>query len=270
MSSEALTPISETYFRSERIRINLPFPSWVDVENIGIDLPKTVRLMNIGGINHLKLAGETNEERTTTMPMGVGLNPDGSRLAGMGIAQEKVKSFSLETEVGKRRHTFRNSEWAAATIHLNLEEVQRKIDEKKGDLRKAETWTPHINEVLRSGIRKAGTEHLLTRFTSFQKFFIFLSSNNTFLSASQLSIIDILVRNQPKIPDAETLIFDLSFNFIIWTMLESALRGRDIGKGTGYRISLFPGYEIDRAAILQVMSRTNKLVAPISPKKQDI
>jgi hypothetical protein len=225
--------------------------------------------MNLGGINHLKLAGETDNGRTTTMPMGVGLNPDGSRLAGMGIAQEKVKSFSLETEVGKYRPSFKNSEWAAATIHLNLEEVQRKIDEKRGDLRKAETWAPHINEALRSGIRKAGTEHLLTGFTSWQKFFIFLVDfNNTLLTASHLSIVDLIARNQPKIPDAGTLILGLSFNFILWTMLESAFHGRDIGTGTGYRISLLPGYEIDRAAILQVMSRTNKLITPISSNRK--
>jgi hypothetical protein len=150
-----------------------------------------------------------------------------------------------------------------------LEEVQRKIDEKKGDLRKAETWAPHINEVLRSGIRKAGTEHLLTGFTTWQKFFGFwVDVNSTILVASHLSIVDLIARRQPITPNAGTFILALSFNFLLWTMVESALRGSDTGKGTGYRVSLLPGYEIDRAAILQVMSRTNKLVAPISTKKQ--
>ena len=123
MSAEVLTPLPEVYHQSERVRLNIPFPSWVDTDNMGINLLKTERLMNIGGIKHVRVVGDVNGERAVSMPISVGVAPDGSRYAGMVGAKETTKSLSLESKVEGKRSSFRNSEWTSATIHLNLEEI---------------------------------------------------------------------------------------------------------------------------------------------------
>ena len=85
--------------------------------------------------------------------------------------------------------------------------------------------------------------------------------------ASNLSITDILARRQPTIPTASNLFVYTSISFILWSTVETFLYGRENKSGSGWRLSIFPGYEIDRAAVLQVLSRTNKLVKPITSKK---
>lgn len=268
MSSEVLTPISEIAYRSKRVRMHVPFPSWVDTENIGINLLKTERLMNLGGIKHIRVVGDVIGERTSSMPVSIGTAPDGSQYAGMGGAKEKTKSLSLDSGVEGDRHVFRNSEWTASVMHFNIEEIQRRIEEKKGNLRKADSWAPYLDSTLRWGIRKAGTEHLLTHFTTLQKAFshFYININTGILHASNLSIEHIIARSQPRIPSLGTLLFLYTVNFIVWTGLSSFVRGIEDKSGKGYRLSIFPGYEIDRAAVLQVLSRTNKLVKTISSK----
>jgi len=267
MSAEVLTSLPEVYYRSERVRMQIPFPSWVDTEKMGVNLLKTERLMNIGGIKHIRVVGDVNGERTVSMPVSLGIAPDGSQYAGMIGAKETTKSLSLESKAEGGRLTFRNAEWTTAVVHLNLEEIQRQIDEKKGNLRKADSWIPYLDSALRWGIRKAGTEHLLSHFTTWQKVFIFwVNINSGVLQASKIGVFDIIARLQPHAPSLEYLLINYSLNFVIWTGLESFLYGFEDKSGKGYRLSIFPGYEIDRATILQVLSRTNKLVKPITSK----
>lgn len=269
MNAEILTPLSKVHYESERVRIHMPFPSWVDTELMGINLLKTERLMNIGGIKNIRLVGDVNGEHTDTMPVSVGVASDGSQYAGMAGAKEAVKSHSLEmSKIGGSRPSFRNSEWTSATVHVNLEEIQRQIEEKKGNLRKSESWVPYLDSALRWGIRKAGSEHLLTHFTGWQQIFsAYININSGILEASNLSITDIMARAKPHMPSLENLFVPYAINFVVWTALESVLKGVESKSGTGYRISMLPGYEIDRAAVLQVLSRTSKLVKPMTPQK---
>lgn len=266
MSLEAkLTPISRVHEESDRIRVAIPFPSWVESHRIGMDVSRTERLMNWGGISSLQVIGDPDGQRTAVMPITVGSTRSGARFAGMGAAKESTSLESLQSNMdGNHRWAFRNAEWTSTKITLNLPEMQRMIDEKKGSLRKPESWTPNIDKALRRGIRKSGTEHLLTHFTPSQVLLnLWINVNNSLLSSAHLSIYDFLARAQPRVPDIRSLIFDTVFNFTFWSTMESFRYGIDTGKGTGYRISLFPGWEIDRAAGLQVLSRTQKLVRPI-------
>ncbi len=267
MNAEILTPLPEVHYRSQRIRVHIPFPSWVDTNNMGINLTSTERLMNIGGIKHVRIVGDVNGERTSSMPASLGVAPDGSQYAGMAGAKETVKLNSLESQGDNRHYILKNAEWASTTVQINLEEVQRQIAEKKGNLRRADSWVPYLDRTLRWGIRKAGSEHLLTHFTRYQKIMFFLVNiHNNLLMASSLSIFDLLTRKQPVIPTAGDLLTWTCFNMIIWPILESITYGLERG-GSGYRLSIFPGYEIDRALVLQVLSRTNKLVKTIPPQK---
>jgi hypothetical protein len=267
MSAEYLTSLPEVCYRSERVRLDIPFPSWVETENIGVNLPKTERLMNIGGIKHLRVVGEVNGERTVSMPQSIGVAPDGSKYAGMLGAKEASKSMSLESNIQKTGMIFRNAEWTSTVLHLNLEEIQRQIEEKKGNLRKADSWTPHLDNALRQGVRQAGNEYLLTHFSGIQKFFIIWS--NLSIAFGSSTILGTVTESKPIIPAVVSLSFNVMLSFALWTLAESFFYGRENGKeGSGYRVSLFPGYEIDRAAILQVLSRTNKLVKPITPKNK--
>ena len=265
MNTETLTPLPEIYFRSPRIRVNLPFPSWVETDNVGINIPRTERLMNLGGIRHIRFVGDVDGEHTTAVPVSVGLNTDGSQIAGMGSLRESVKMQTLEQDgAPSHRSSFRNSEWTSATIRINLNEIQRQIHDQNKNLRNAASWTPYLDKSLRWGIRKAGNEHLLTNFTARQKIMLFLINiHNNLLFSCNLSIPDILARDVPTLPNPGIILLCTGFNLFFWALPERMLRGKDDGSGSGYRFSSFPGYEIDRAAVLQVLSRTKRVVAPI-------
>ena len=268
MNTETLTPLSDVYHRSQRLRVDIPFPSWVETEQIGINLPKTERLMNVGGMKHVRIVGETNGEKTIAMPTGIGIAPDGSRYAGMMGAKESAKTLSLESSLNPKRPILKNAEWTSTTIRLNLEEIQRQIEDKRMNLRKADSWTPYLDGALRWGIRKAGSEHLLTNFTWSQKcFFFFVNIHNTVLLSSNLDILSILEKIPPKIPHVTEILFWTGVNAVFVSLFEPIIFGREDKTGSGYRISLIPGYEIDRAVVLQVLSRTNKLVKTI-PSQQ--
>ena len=266
MNAETLTPMSEIYFMSSRIRVTLPFPSWVETDKVGVNIPRTERLMNLGGIRHIRFVGDVDGEHTSAVPVSVGLNTDGSQIAGMGSLRESVKMQTLERDgAPDRRASFRNAEWTSATIRVNLNEIQRRIHDQNKNLRNAASWTPYLDKSLRWGIRKAGSEHVLTNFTAPQKIMSFLINiHNNLLMSTNLTIHDILSKHVPTLPNPGYLLFCTAANFALFSMLESVLHGKDDGSGSGYRLSLFPGYEIDRAAVLQVLSRTKRVVAPIT------
>ena len=106
MSHEAfLTPISQVHNESDRIRVAIPFPEWVQTRGIGMDVKRTERLINWGGISTLRLVGDTEGQRTTVMPISVGSTRDGSRFAGMGAAKESTEMQSMQNRLDRHHRS---------------------------------------------------------------------------------------------------------------------------------------------------------------------
>lgn len=258
MNHEVLTPITEAYRNSERIRFNVPLPGWVDTDKIGINIFKTERLMHMGGIKKLLIAKSANDDETTSMPVTLGIAPDGSAYAGRVGAKEKTPAFESESEGANRSFVTQNHSWTNLKISLNLHEIESRLLKSNANLRQAESWTKPLDEIVRTGIRQAGTKHLLT-LNPAQKFWALFIN----LSSPLIDLPRYVSMGDPQ-KIALQIARSVAINFLIWSIMQKGF-GLLIDPKYYYRISLFPGYEIDRALILQLMARSIPLIAPIKP-----
>lgn len=211
-----LVPIDEIWWREpHRVRFNIPFPEWVEDENIGVDLERTQRLMNLGGIRFTWVEALKNGDRTVSMPTTVGMAPDGSAYAGKMAASERVPTYEYDQYTGDSYVLLKNALWTNIKISLNLEEIKDRITDKGRNLKEAESWTPHIDKALREGIRKGGTNHLLKGHDRNRLLVaLFVNVYSSLMDAADISLFDAILRNKPHIPTAGELIYSFGFAFV--------------------------------------------------------
>lgn len=265
-NKDRLTPISDVWWKSNRMKLNIPFPPWVEDESIGVDLERTKRLMNLGGIRFTRVDLLKDGDKTASMPTTVGIAPDGSAYAGKIAASERVPTYEYDQYADDSRVLLQNALWTNLQISLNLEEMKDRITDGGNNVREAESWTPHLDTALREGIRKGGTNHLLRGHNKLSVFMaLYINVHNILMDAANINLFDVLAGSKPKIPTAGDLLIETGIEFVVWSLIASLLiYGKENKKeGSGYRISLFPGYEIDRAVVLQLLSRTLPLVETI-------
>ncbi|OGG08453.1 hypothetical protein A2154_04740 [Candidatus Gottesmanbacteria bacterium RBG_16_43_7] len=84
-----------------------------------------------------------------------------------------------------------------------------------------------------------------------------------------MSVIDIATNGVHPDFDLGELLLDIGVNYYIWMALYKFILKHDYDPiaGRGYRMTLFPGYEVDRAIILQAMTRTKTYVDLIDNKR---
>lgn len=249
-TEQRLIPINQVYRQTDRVNFNIPFPTWLETDRIGVDLRRTLGLMTLGGIRSLTMTqAKTDEENSVSMPVIVGINTDGSALAGKAKAARKTlyhSGLSLQREF----FPLHNCMWTNLGIRLNTDQIQKEITSASNNLRQPDSWTPYLDRVLRESIRKGGTHHLLKGHTVFRAFFA-LINNSLYLSALR----------DPKV------ILGVYFGwFAMGLFLELRTKELSSSAGCRYRATIIPGYEIDRAALLQVLSRTMILVKAIKPE----
>lgn len=66
-----------------KVRVDLPLPSHINQEEIGIHLGRVKTLCRLGGIAHLRVTGHTGDETLTAVPTMVGFNSQGGGYAGL-------------------------------------------------------------------------------------------------------------------------------------------------------------------------------------------
>lgn len=252
-----------------RVRFNVSLPEWLESERIGIDLRRTQRLMNLGGISHVRVGLLKDPENSVVIPTVVGIAPDGSAYAGKLSAKTKVQYYGCNQSDTRGKPLIQNASWVDLDILVDMEAMKNRIGDREQELRAPESWTPHFDRALKEGIRKTGTKHLLkghTGLTTLTAIYInlfdgVLSSAN----ANYINPIDGLIRGSytPYKPTPTTLAAAFSTNFIFYNLVGVAYSNGKVRDGAGYRVSLFPGYEIDRALALQILGRTSTLVKPM-------
>lgn len=152
MSKEHIVPIQEA--ATERINARkLQLPPYLNGK-IGIDLEKTTRLMNIGGISHVFIENKAEDERS--VPQIVGFDEQGT--AYSGYAKSKTRNASgLETHDLQQGINTKGLEWRAMRIALDIEVITAGITQKEeGSLHLAEAWIKPLNSEVRNNIRKEG------------------------------------------------------------------------------------------------------------------
>lgn len=258
-----LTPIDQTWMESLRTYFDIPFPSWVESKKVGVDVGRLVKLMQLGGINNLEVgkSKENNDSAQTNFTI-VGISPDGSAYAGRSRTKKK-ELFLSEVSDEPGSTMFHNLDWIDLGIRLDMKTLQKSMLDDKKSLKDVSTWTAYLDNVIRKGVREAGTKHLLKGHTKLQSIFTFLLYfNNVALASVNMSLGDVMLRRVPQSLDIERLAFSTTFNMLWWTLWFTATSKME-RSGAGYRLSIFPGYEIDRALALQVLSRSRKVIREI-------
>lgn len=198
------------------------------------------------------------------MPTVTGVGPDGSFYAGKISATKKVPAYEYDQHADESLTFFQYALWTSLKISLKLYEIQQRITEKGESLRSSESWAPHLDKALRGGIREAGTNHLLKGHKGFRLFnALFINVHSNLMDAAGVSLFDAISGNfDPHIPTASELAFEAGFTFVWWTLYAKFVDHKERKQEKGYRLSLLPGYEIDRAVALQLLSRTLPLIKP--------
>lgn len=147
MSKEHLVPIAEV--QTQRINArNLHLPPYLNGK-IGIDLEKTARLMNIGGISHVLLASKEEDERP--VPQVVGFDAQGT--AYSGYAKLKTQSVS-EAVHNLRPADSKGQEWRDVRIALDTQLIAQNITHKRGGVASVNNWVKPLNREIRNTIRR--------------------------------------------------------------------------------------------------------------------
>lgn len=153
MSKEHIVPIQEA--ATERIIAkNLQLPPYLNGK-IGIDLEKTTRLMNIGGISHVFI--ENREEDEQSVPQIVGFDGQGNAYSGYTKSKTRNESELETRDFGPDRFYTKGQEWRAMRIALDIKVITEGITRKEeGSLHLAEAWVKPLNSEVRDNIRKEG------------------------------------------------------------------------------------------------------------------
>ncbi len=156
MSKEHLVPIAEA--QTDRINArNLHLPPYLN-GRIGLDLEKTTRLMNIGGISHVLLESKEEDERPA--PQIVGFDAQGT--AYSGYAKLKTQSASEIEERGLKSGSPKSEEWRAMKIALDTQLIAQDIMAKKGEVGSVSNWIKPLNREIRNDILKESVSFSLS------------------------------------------------------------------------------------------------------------
>jgi len=256
--------LEHAFLYSPRIKSNLNLPNWVNTDEIAIDIDRTLFLMSLGGISSMKIVGKTGMETTESMPIIVGIGQDGSTLGGRISASTKIEKFTNESLLGKRRPFqgfLQNSVWTNLLIQLNLDEISNSIRYDSKSLKKSSSWIPHIDKAVRTSIINSGINHLLRGHDNLRKFgALLVAGDGILLDRFGISIINLFSGDfNFKIPNLQEVAFEIAFTSISWAIAYSMLYGPE-KNGSGYRFSLIPGWEADRAILLQILGRVLPLI----------
>lgn len=238
------TPLPDA--RTDRVTFNIPLPSYVPVEQLGVNLLRIEKMMDWGGIERLTVTGKSGET-SVSVPVAVGMNKDGSLTAGKSSSLIKVEPYKVVGSHDLPDSRYRNSQWNSCLIILNLSEIVQRINLANKSVRSLPPWADHLDEHVRKAIRRTGTTHMLTGLTRSQKI--------TALTANFHKILPVLASMETSPTSLVTTKAIGVALFYYLLIIGGGKAAAALGQSDPYRMTLFPGYEIDRAAVFQLLTR---------------
>jgi hypothetical protein len=269
-----LVPISQVRNATKRVSLKIPFPDWFNQEQVVINVRRSERLMNLGGIRQARVTVQKNGGTSVSIPIVESVNSDGSANASWALATRRAPTYSWDqAQEEDGLHMFQNSVWTNVNIKLNCEEMERRIVDSGENFREPRPVAHQLDEALRGGLREAGTKHLLAGHNLFRASSALAANiEGVLLNAAGTGIYRIAAGtanfHSPSL-------FELGVTFTLintFGLCASALlNGLENKKGQGHRWSLFfLGCEVDRAALLQGLTRTLPLIEPIEKERAPI
>ncbi|OGH11020.1 MAG: hypothetical protein A3B38_02405 [Candidatus Levybacteria bacterium RIFCSPLOWO2_01_FULL_36_13] len=237
-------PLDNVYF-------NFNLPQFVDQDRIGVNIGRVDRINNLSGIFALKVEGKTDLDQSSEEHNVVGVNSDGSALASKSKTKNIVPTADIFARGEFNHFEKSNSRSVALGLALNISEITSRIQLSNKNIRESDSWSKEIDKALREKLRKGGTDNLV-KLNTFEKWWFPFAYG---------------------IMPGTIFAINGTFPMVYYSVIYSLDKFFDILKHRDYpetRISLFPSVapQLDRAAALQVLTRTQKLVSDLQPDKK--
>jgi len=253
MKEAQYQPITDANTGRLTVKLNLPFGLG---DEIGLNVDQLRVLCQIAGFKHLLIESQRNPRISKSIPTIVGINSHGEGYAGR-IASDTVPTANHEFGEISSHQSFKNAKWRNLRISLNLHEIQQRILLSEEDVRIAENWVKELNQALADAIIKAGLKHLLLTLDKLNLFMV----NFAWI----FRFTDILSGN------SKSFFLSVLCDAILWNLAGPLRSGKeDFENGEGYRMSIFFGVELDRAALLLFLAKSSVLVGEIEPDLTEI
>lgn len=252
MSAEHVVPIREAI--NDRINASgLYLPNYLDRE-IGIDMDKTTRLMNIGGIHHLSIVNLSSQEDS---PSIAGFDSQGGAFAGATKVVEKNESETTTEDVDMGGD-MKAGQWKSIKVAIDTEIIaKRALTKGREELNHSSNWAPTINKTVRGEVVNLGFKNSLKPSTSIYDY----GCDAFALSTAFLSVY------QATQPDRVSQLYAIlnTFYFLL-TQSPKALGILVPQARFDLLYSIHPG----RAALSQLRGRTTyrTLIAPMEKEEE--
>jgi hypothetical protein len=248
------------------VRVNLPLPAYIDQSQIGIHLGRVRTLCRMGGISHLQITGHTDDETSTAIPVMVGFNSQGGGYAGKLGAKFDIPTYRstrapLEGFLGIPH----SARWVDGVISSNINEITQRINQNENSqVRSSEAWASHLDRAVREGIRDIGSNHLMLGlnkrdyFATPIAYTISLADEIGVLAAHLVSGSELI-----KAPTMGDVTFSLLF-MSVWMAMINFIQYHpglfNRSREEGSRLSLIFGPQLDRALVLQALSKRKNII----------
>lgn len=231
---------------TKRVRTSATLPFHLENE-VGLNTKRIQTLLQIGGLRSIKISSKNDGERSSASLQTVGFGKDGSALAGIGKVSV-VPTYSDSLEPLEFSAESKQKYWPSLNLTLNNNELKQRM--LQSDLRVSDpaNWANEIDKAIKKAVRHVGTKNLLDMSKTNFGEKLFLANHLLALTAFTFS---------PD-HDASRLVFWELMRIGLYSNLFTDIE--NFQRGEGYRLSILPGLELDRAIILQIATRA-KLVA---------
>lgn len=260
-------PITEA--QSERVRFHVSLPEFVDDDKIGVNLRAINRLCQIGGIRRLVVIGAEDLDTSKAVPQILGFNSQGSAYMGKAATKTDEPTSKSISATGQEEWWSHPQQWANTVIAINMNEVRERIAQEKDwneGIRSTKAWSHFLNKGIKEGISREGSLQLLSLRN---KLSLGIFASFVALKSFEIGPIPMLNDYNPHIPALK----DLAITYFVWSnswnTYDRFTRGkRPFLSDNNTRYTLFYGPEVDRAILLNIVSRTRTLVKHIEVDKK--
>ncbi len=154
--------VSLAELESSKLRFVTPLPSFVDQGLIGINLSRINLLCRLGGIRHLRIEGQTDEETSSFVPTLVGFDTQGNAYAVKTGMKTSVPTYTTDSQSNNLGPL--PARWVNGVIKINVDETANRILSEtrwSNGVNNSDAWSYYLNSIIKNGIVDIGTKHLI-------------------------------------------------------------------------------------------------------------
>ena len=198
----------------------------------------------------------------------MGVSKSGEALASKSVVKQSTHRESFSSISNNDYNISPHSKWSDLQVTINIEEIKQNLLLTDQDLREVGSWIGELNKALTDALISSGFNHLMGNVEDVDQALTFISY---FLFS-----LNVVIGHVPFVHTLKEVAFPylLLINFLtagfLWHFF-SSIRDLGISIESGskfdHRLSTFIGYELDRLAILWLMSNFSDIIKPLPEEK---